>query len=141
MGRNPRIVFAMQAYTLLNVAQRRALLDGQPVPLTAMPRQAAARLQIAAVLPDASAQSPSLTPDETAQMALVMQTARGEWERIDWSQVPEEMLGVGAFRPWLESLSPEERAKVVKKGSNLRITLGLTDGDRVLPLAQVTTVQ
>ncbi len=141
MGRNPRIVFTMQAYALLNAAQKRALLDGQPVPLAAMPRQAVARLQIAAALPDTSAQSPTLSPDETAQMAMVMQTERGEWEIVDWSQVPEEMREVGAFRPWLENLSPEERAKVVKKVPTLRITLGLTDGERVVELAFITTIQ
>jgi len=141
MERNPRVMFALQAYALLNASQKRALLNGQPVPLTAMPRQAAARVQIAAALPDTSAQSPSLSPDETAQMALVMQTEREEWELIDWSQVPEEMREVGAFRPWLENLSPEERAKVVKKVPTLRIMLNLTDGDRVVMLTYVTTIQ
>lgn len=141
MGRNPRIAFTMQAYALLNAAQKRALLDGQPVSLTAMPRQAAARVQIAAALPDTSAQSPTLSPDETTRMAMVMQTERGEWELIDWSQVPEEMQGVGAFRPWLENLSSEERAKVVKTVPTLRITLGLTDGDRVVELAVISTIQ
>lgn len=141
MERSPRVLFALQAYGLLSTAQKRALLNGQPVPLSAMPRQAAARLQIAAALPDVFAQSPTLSPAESAQMALVLHTERGEWERIDWSQVPEEMLEAGAFRPWLESLSPEERAKVVKKSSALHITVGLTDGDRTVTLASVTTLQ
>ncbi len=138
---NPRALFALQAYALLSTAQKRALLNGQPVPLSAMPRQVAARLQVAAALPDTSAQSSSLFPDETARMALVMHTEQSEAERIDLSRVPEEMLEVGAFRPWLESLSPEERAKVVQKVPIWRTTLGLTDGERLVTLAQVSTVQ
>ncbi|GIV16537.1 MAG: hypothetical protein KatS3mg022_1972 [Armatimonadota bacterium] len=138
---NPRALFALQAYALLSTAQKRVLLSGQPVALTAMTRQVAARLQVAAALPDTSAQSPSLFPDETAQMALVIHTEQSEAERIDLSRVPEEMLEVGAFRPWLESLSPEERAKVMQKMPILRITLGLTDGERLVALAQVGTIQ
>lgn len=141
MARSPRMLFALQAYALLSTAHKRALWNGQPVPISAMPRQAAARFQIAAALPDTSAQSPTLLPAESAQMALVMQTERGEWERIDWSQVPEAMREVGAFRPWLESLTTEERAKVVKKVPILRVTLGLSDGDRVVTLARISTVQ
>ncbi len=141
MARSPRVLFALQAYALLNAVQKRALLNGQPVPVSAMPRQAAARVQIAAALPDTSAESPTLSPAESAQMDLVMQIQRREWERIDWSQVPEEMLEAGAFRPWLESLSPEERAKVVKKSPTLHVTLGLTDGERVVELAFITTLQ
>lgn len=137
----PRSLFALQAYALLNTAQKRALLNGQPIPLASMPRQAAARLQIAAALPDTSAQSPGLSPDETARMALVIHTERSESERIDWSRVPQEMLEGGAFRPWLESLSAEERAKVVQKVPVLHVTLGLTDGERLTTLASVQTIQ
>ncbi|MGC8783992.1 MAG: hypothetical protein ACP5RN_06375 [Armatimonadota bacterium] len=141
MRRSPHALFTLQAYALLNAAQKRALLNGQPVPLSAMPRQAAARLQIAAALPSASAPSPILTPDEALRLALVMQTEQSEWERIDWSRVPEEMLEVGAFRPWLESLSPEERTKVTQKVPILRITLGLADGERLVTLASLHTTQ
>jgi len=135
----PRAPFALQAYALLTAAQKRALLNGQPVPLAAMPRQAAARLQLAAVLPDT--QFSPLPPDAVVQMALVMHSETTEAERIDWSQVPEEMRESGAFRQWLNNLSLEERAKVVKTFPLLQVALILTDGEREIPVARLSVIQ
>lgn len=142
MNRSPRMLFALQGYALLPTAQKRALLNGQPVPLFIMPRQSAARFQIAAILPPAYYEiGESLPPEVSSQMALVLMSRGVEEEEIAWSQVPEEMREPDAFRPWLESLSPQERAKVVRRVTYWHITLSLTDGERAVPLASLSVLQ
>lgn len=141
MERSPRVLFALQAYALLNAAQKRALLNGQPVPVSAMPRQAAARVQIAAALPDTSAQAPTLSPAESAQMALVMQDPAGRVGAHRLVKGAGRDAGGWRVSPLAGEPLPEERAKVVKKSPTLHVTLGLTDGERVVELAFITTLQ
>lgn len=47
----------------------------------------------------------------------------------------------GAFRPWLESLSPQERDKVVRRVTYRHITLSLTDGEHAVMLASLSVLQ
>lgn len=90
MNRSPRMLFALQGYALLPAAQKRALLNGQLVPLSAMPRQSAARFRIAAILPPAYYEIGEILPPEvTSQMALVLVSQVREEEEIQRSQVPE----------------------------------------------------
>lgn len=142
MSRNVRLTFTLQAYSLLTPAHKRALLNGEPVPLSAMPRPAAARFQVAASVPPAPAEpGESLPPEITSSMALVLSAEQEETEQINWSQVPEEVRSGDAFRPWLETLSPEERARVVSTSQYLQITFGLTDGERQVMLARLSVIQ
>lgn len=47
----------------------------------------------------------------------------------------------GALRPWLQSLSPEERAKVMRTVAYWNVALSLTDGEREVPLASLSVLQ
>lgn len=142
MPRNVRLTFTLQAYSLLSPAHKRALLNGQPVPLSAMPRPAAARFQVAASVPPAlSEPGESLPPEITSGMALALSAEQEETEQINWSQVPEEVRSGNAFRPWLETLSPEERARFISKVQYLQITFALTDSERQVILARLSVIQ
>ncbi|MER3473930.1 MAG: hypothetical protein C4335_07825 [Armatimonadota bacterium] len=142
MARSPRMVFALQGYALLPAVQKRALLNGQPIPLSAMPRQSALRFQISASLPPPSYEAgESLPPEVSSGMALVLRSRAEAFEHIEWSQVPEEMREPSALRPWLGSLSPEERAKVMRTVAYWDVTLSLTDGEREVPLASLSVLQ